>query len=66
LSDTYEHFGKDEYLEFCRKNYKTFDNMNDKDYVAANSSLSSYNSQRFNEWVPGYAEMKKEWLLRNQ
>jgi hypothetical protein len=23
-------------------------------------------SQRFNEWVPGYAELKKEWLLKNQ
>ena len=29
LGDNYEYFGKEDYLEFCKKNYKVFDDQGD-------------------------------------
>ncbi len=66
LSDTYEHFGKDEYLELCRKNYKTFDDGNDDDGIATSNINFSFSNQKFNDWVPGYTEMKQKWIMENQ
>lgn len=65
MSDSYDHFGKEEYLEICKKNYKTFDD-NEDDSIGASITTFSFSNQKFNDWVPGYTEMKKKWLLENQ
>ena len=57
--DRYKYHGQIFFIDICNDYYKYYTELNEQETTNHTTNIMEISNQKVNEWVAGYAELKK-------